>query len=61
MESAGLADSWCFQHQCVYRVVEYKGNKDGLLHGLIRQALGLPGGFSGWWGHTRWVTRWVPS
>jgi len=25
-----------------------KGNKDGLLHGLIRRALGLPGGFSGW-------------
>jgi len=23
--------------------VQYKGNKDGLLHGL-----GLPGGFSGW-------------
>ena len=21
---------------------------DGLLHGLVRQALGLPGGFSGW-------------
>ena len=25
-----------------------KGNKDGLLHGLIRRALGLPGVFSGW-------------
>jgi len=25
-----------------------KGNKDGLLRGLIRRALGLPGGFSGW-------------
>jgi len=23
-------------------------NKAGLLHGLIRRALGLPGGFSGW-------------
>jgi len=33
--------------------------KDGLLHGLIRRALGFPGGFSGWWGQTRWVTRWV--
>jgi len=36
-----------------------KGNKDGLLHGLICWALGLPGGFSGWWGHRRWVTMWV--
>ena len=25
-----------------------QGNKDGLLHGLIRRALGLPGGFSVW-------------
>jgi len=25
-----------------------KGNKDGLFYGLIRTALGLPGGFSGW-------------
>jgi len=25
-----------------------KGNKDGLLHGLIHGALGLPGGFFGW-------------
>jgi len=29
-------------------VKQNKGNKDGLLHGLVRQALGLPGGFSGW-------------
>ena len=28
-------------------VSKNKGNKDGLLHGLIRQALRLPGGFSG--------------
>jgi len=34
-----------------------QGNKDGLLHGLIRRALGLPGGLSGWWGHTRWVNK----
>ena len=26
-------------------VEQNKGNKDGLLHGLIRRALGLPGGF----------------
>jgi len=36
-------------------VKQNKGNKDGLLRGLVRHALGLPGGFSGWWGHTRWV------
>jgi len=29
-------------------VEQDKGNKDGLLHGLIRRALGLPGGFRGW-------------
>ena len=29
-------------------VEQDKGNKDGLLHGLIYRALGLPGGFSGW-------------
>jgi len=34
-----------------------KGNKGGLLRRQIRRALGLPSGFSGWWGHTRWVTR----
>ena len=28
-------------------VEQYKGNKNGLLCGLIRRALGLPGGFSG--------------
>ena len=57
MESAGPEGGRCFQHQCLQRMVEQdKGKKDGLLHGLIRRALGLPGGFSGWWGHTRWVT-----
>jgi len=29
-------------------VEQNKENKDGLLHGLIRQALGFPGVFSGW-------------
>ena len=46
MESAGSAGSWCFQHQCVEGVFKQnKENKDGLLHGLIRWALALPGGF----------------
>jgi len=31
-----------------WMVEQDKVNKDGLLHGLIRRALGLPGGFSGW-------------
>jgi len=29
-------------------VQQDKGDKDGLLRGLIRRALGLRGGFSGW-------------
>ena len=29
-------------------VEQDKENKDGRLHGLIRRALGLPGGFTGW-------------
>jgi len=37
MESAGSAGSWCLQHQRFQRVFKQKkGNKDGLLHGLIR-------------------------
>jgi len=60
MESAGSAGTWCFQHQCVQRVFKQnKGNKDGLLHELIHWALGVPGWFSGWWSHTKWVTRLV--
>jgi len=51
-EPAGSAGSWGLFEQ-------NKGNKDGFLHGLILLALSLPGGFSGQWGHTRWVTRWV--
>jgi len=37
MEAAGSAGGWCFQHQLVQGVFKQnKGNKDGLLHGLIR-------------------------
>jgi len=47
---------YSFQHQCVQGLFKQnKGNKDRLLCGLIYWALGLPCGFSGWWGHTRWV------
>jgi len=56
MESALLAGSWCFQHQCIQGMFKQnKGNQDGLLYGLSPR---LPGGFSGWWGHTRWVMIW---
>jgi len=58
--SNGVINRW---NQLYQRVVDassinaFKGwlnkirettNKDGLFHGLIRLALGLPGGFSGW-------------
>jgi len=43
------------RHYCMSHM-----GKNGLLRGLVGWALGLPGvSFSGWWGHTNWVTRWV--
>jgi len=45
-----------FQHKYGY-IRDDNGNKDGLLHGLICWAPGLPGEFSGRWGHTRWTTN----
>jgi len=66
MESAGSACSWCFQPQCVQGVFKQnKGNKDRILHGLIRWALVRPHKVSNNVScirlHCDWVSAWSTS